>query len=62
MKCLQYVFVDQGEIQAVMIDVKKHRKLWEDIQDILVARQRRKETPIPLEEVKRRLREKGKLP
>ena len=62
MKGLQYVFDDQGEIQAVMIDVKKHRRLWEDIQDILVARQSRKETPIPLEEVKRRLRDKGKLP
>lgn len=62
MKGVQYVFDDQGEIHAVIIDVKKHRKLWEDIQDILVARQRRKETPVPLEEVKKRLREKGKLP
>ena len=61
MKGVQYVFDDEGEIQAVMIDVKKHRRLWEDIQDILVARQRRKETPIPWEEVKRKLREKGKL-
>jgi hypothetical protein len=62
MKGLQYVFDDDGEVQAVLIDVKKYRRLWEDIQDILVARQRRKQTPIPLEEVKKRLREKGKLP
>jgi hypothetical protein len=62
MKGVQYVFDDEGEINAVIIDVKKHRRLWEDIQDILVACQRRKETPIPLEEVKKRLRAKGKLP
>jgi hypothetical protein len=62
MKGMQYVFDDQGEIQAVIIDVKKHRKLWEDIQDILIARERKKETPIPLEEVQKRLREKRKLP
>ena len=62
MKGFQYVFDDQGEIHAVIINVKKHRKLWEDIQDILVARKRRKETPVPFDDVKKRLREKGKLP
>jgi hypothetical protein len=62
MKGVQYVFDHDGDIQAVIIDVKRHRKLWEDIQDILVARQRRKEKPIPLEQVKKSLREKGKLP
>ena len=62
MKGVQYVFDQEGDIQAVIIDVKKHRRLWEDIQDILVARQRRKEKPIPLEQVKKSLREKGKLP
>lgn len=61
MKGVQYVFDHEGDIQAVIIDVKKHRKLWEDIQDILVARQRRKEKSIPLEEVKKSLREKGLL-
>jgi hypothetical protein len=62
MKGVQYVFDDAGDIQAVIIDVKKHRKLWEDFQDILVARQRRREKPIPLEQVMKNLREKGKLP
>ncbi|MBI2807044.1 MAG: hypothetical protein HYX68_18840 [Planctomycetes bacterium] len=62
MKGVKYVLDDRGEVDAVIIDVKKHRKLWEDIKDILVARERRKETPVPFEEVKKRLREKGKLP
>jgi hypothetical protein len=62
MKGIQYVFDHEGDIQAVIIDVKKHHKLWEDIQDILIARQRRKEKAIPLEEVKKSLREKGLLP
>lgn len=61
MKGLQYVLDDAGEVQAVLIDLKRHRRLWEDIQDILVARQRRKQTPIPFEEVKKKLRAKGKL-
>lgn len=62
MKGVQYVFDREGDIQAVIIDVKKHRKLWEDIQDILVARKRRKGKFIPLEQVRKSLREKGKLP
>jgi hypothetical protein len=62
MKGVQYVFDHEGDVQAVIIDIKKHRRLWEDIQDILVARQRRTEKRIPLEQVKKSLREKGKLP
>ena len=62
MKGVKCVFDDAGDIDTVIIDVKKHRKLREDIQDILIARERRKETPVPFEEVKERLREKRKLP
>jgi hypothetical protein len=62
MRGLKYVYDGAGEVEAVIIDVKKHRKLWEDIQDILVARHRRKDKRIPLENVKKRLRVKGKLP
>jgi hypothetical protein len=62
MKGVQYAFDHLGEIQAVIIDVKRHRQLWEDIQDILVVRKRRHEKPIPLDQVKKDLRKKGKLP
>ncbi len=62
MQGFQYVLDEDGEVQAVIIDVKKNRKLWEDFQDILVARARRKLKPIALGEVKKKLRAKGKLP
>jgi hypothetical protein len=60
-KGVQYFFDEKGNAQAVLIDLKKNGKLWEDIQDILVARQRRKEPSVPWEEVKAELRSKGKI-
>jgi hypothetical protein len=47
---------------AVQIDLKKHRRLWEDIEDVLVSRSRRHERRIPLERVRARLIQSGKLP
>lgn len=61
MKGVQYVVDDKGQPQAVLIDLKKHGDLWEDIQDILVSRARRKEPRISLDEVEARLRQVGKL-
>ena len=61
MKGVQYLYDKNGEAQAVLIDIKKNRKLWEDLQDILVAHQRRDEPRLSLAEVERRLRKKGKL-
>jgi hypothetical protein len=61
MKGVQYFYDKNGEPQAVMIDLKKNRRLWEDIQDILVARQRRSEPTIPWEKVQENLRKAGKL-
>jgi len=46
----------KGRKVAVQIDLKKHRELWEDIEDVLVSRSRRHEKRIPLETVT------GKLP
>lgn len=61
MKGVQYFYDKNGEPLAVMIDLKKNRRLWEDIQDILVARERRNEPTIPWEKVKENLRKAGKL-
>jgi hypothetical protein len=47
---------------AVQIDLKKHRELWEDLQDVLVSRSRRPEKRIPLDNVKAGLIKSGKLP
>jgi len=60
---IQYIVDAKGRKVAVQIDLRKHKALWEDLQDVLVARSRQSEKSVPLEEVKallmrrRRLRE-----
>lgn len=61
MSGIQYVTDEKGHWVAVLIDLKKHRALWEDIDDLLVSRSRRHEKRIPLEKVKARLTKNGKL-
>lgn len=61
MKGVQYVFDKKGKAQAVVIDLRKHGELWEDFQDALVSRARRKEPRVPLAVVEARLRKAGKL-
>ena len=62
MKGVQYLFDENGKPSAVLIDLRKNRQLWEDFQDIVVARQRRKEPSISLEEVEQELKKRGKMP
>ncbi len=61
MKGVQYLVNDKGEAQAVVLDLRKNRRLWEDLQDILVSRARRNEPRESLEKVESRLRKLGKL-
>ncbi len=61
MKGVQYFFDEQGEPKAVLIDLKRNPELWEDIVDILEARKREHEVPIPFEKVKAELRKKRKI-
>ncbi len=61
MKGIQYIVDSKGQKKAVILDLKIHADLWEDIQDVLVARKRVNEPRIPLEEVKAQLRKNGKL-
>jgi len=58
---IQFVTDEKGRKTAVLIDLKKHKALWEDIQDVLVSQSRRNEKGIPLEEVKADLIKRGKL-
>ena len=55
MKGVQYVVDEKGEPQAVLIDLKKNRRLWEDFQDLMISASRRHEKRIPWEEVKAKL-------
>ena len=61
MKGINYVTDENNRKVAVQIDLKKHRKLWEDFYDNMVAEQRRDEEKIPLAEVIRTLKEEGRL-
>ena len=46
---------------AAVIDLGKHKELWEDIEDVLVSQSRRHEKRIPFEKVKADLIKSGKL-
>jgi hypothetical protein len=58
---IQFITDDKGRKTAAIIDLKKHRALWEDIEDVLVSRSRQHEKRIPLEKVKADLIKSGKL-
>lgn len=58
---IQYITDERGRKIAVQIDLRKHKALWEDIQDALVARARRKEKGVPLEKVKASLVRRRRL-
>ena len=58
---IQYLTDEKGRKVAVQIDLKKHRALWEDIEDLLVSRSRQHEKRIPLDKVKAGLIKAGKL-
>ncbi|MFI5200781.1 MAG: hypothetical protein ACHQNE_00155 [Candidatus Kapaibacterium sp.] len=61
MSGIQYIVSESGKPTAVVIDLKKHSKLWEDMYDALIAKQRRNEPRESLALVKNRLIRSGKL-
>jgi len=58
---IQFITDEKGRKKAAIIDLKKYRALWEDIEDVLVSRSRQHEKRIPLEKVKADLIKSGKL-
>jgi hypothetical protein len=54
-KGVEYVVDSRGKPKAVVIDLRKHRKLWEDFYDRALAESRRAEPRESLESVKLRL-------
>lgn len=54
-KGIQYLVDDSGERQAVLIDLKEHGELWEDIYDTLLVEQRANEPRETIGEVKREI-------
>lgn len=55
MRGVQFLVDADGEKTAVLIDLKKNARLWEDFYDAAVAKSRAKEPRESLESVKRRL-------
>lgn len=58
---INYVTDDKNERVAVQIDLRKHGEMWEDFYDSLIAEMRKDEEKVPLEDVIRDLKTKGKL-
>jgi hypothetical protein len=61
MKGIQYVTDDGGKRVAVMIDLKKYAKLWEEFHDSKLMDERLKGPFESLDSVKRKLVQRGKL-
>jgi hypothetical protein len=52
---VQFVVDGSGGRTAVILDLRKHRKLWEDIQDRLLIESRRHEPRSSIQQVRKRL-------
>ena len=58
---IQFLTDEKGKKTAAVIDLKVHKGLWEDIQDVLVSKARRGEKGVSLAKVKLSLLAAGKL-
>jgi hypothetical protein len=57
---VEFLVNDRGERRAVLIDLRKHATLWEDLYDAYLVRTRRREPRESLAQVKRLLRRSAK--
>jgi len=57
-KGVNFVVDERNEKKAVIIDLKRHRAIWEDFYDILLTKEREKEPRETLEEVRKRVLER----
>ena len=49
---IRYITDERGNKLAVQIDLRKHRAVWEEFQDVIVAESRRGEKNVSLDRVK----------
>jgi len=52
----QYVVDERGRKKGVILPVARYRRLLEDLHDLAVVAERRKEQPVNLAQMKRRLK------
>jgi hypothetical protein len=57
----QFVVDGKGKRTSVILSLKRYQRLMEDLHDLAVVAERRSEKPIPLDEMKRRLKRDGLL-
>jgi len=58
---IQFLTDAKGHKTSVVIDLKTHKALWEDLEDVLVSRSRSREKGIPIAKIKANLVASGKL-
>jgi hypothetical protein len=56
MSGIQFIIDSRGEKTAAVIDLRRHRKLWEDFYDTVLAESRAHEPRESLDFVKQRLK------
>jgi PHD/YefM family antitoxin component YafN of YafNO toxin-antitoxin module len=52
----QYLVDSKGRKKAVVMPIKRYEQLQDDLHDLAIVAARRAETPITLDELKRRLK------
>ena len=61
MSGIQYIVDEKGKPTSVIVDLKRHSALWENMYDALIAKERKDEPRESLAAVRARLRKTGKL-
>lgn len=61
MEGIRYVTDEKNRKVAVQIDLEKYGELWEDFYDAIIAESRKDEERVSWEDVKKELKEEGKL-
>lgn len=54
-KGVEFLIDDEGQKKAVLIDLRRHREVWEDFYDTLRVKEREFEPREPLDEVKKKV-------
>jgi hypothetical protein len=57
----KFILDKKGKKKGVVLSLRRYRRLMEDLHDLAVVAERRREKPLPLAELTRRLRQDGVL-
>jgi RNA:NAD 2'-phosphotransferase (TPT1/KptA family) len=57
----KFILDKKGNKKGIVLSLRRYRRLMEDLHDLAVVAERRREKPLPLAELTRRLRQDGVL-